>query len=142
MYGKCMGNPSIPRWIGKYIFDFVCKPESENAKIQKQVNSSAGFAVFSSKQKQGGDPVQWIKVGRCYERFALQTTAMGIKNAFFNQPVEIPTIRSKLAHALLGSSSGMEPDLVVRFGKGPRMPQSLRRTVESVLDTASTGSNS
>jgi hypothetical protein len=37
----------------------------------------------------------WIDVGRAYERFALQATALGICNAFLNQPVEVPSIRSQ-----------------------------------------------
>ena len=30
------------------------------------------------------------KVGRAYERFALAATSLGVRNAFVNQPVEVP----------------------------------------------------
>jgi len=129
LYGACMGNPSVPKWIGNFIFDLVLRSGPENAKIRRQVKSSAGLVVFVSEKD---DPVHWVEAGRCYERFALQSTAMGIRNAFLNMPVEESDIRPRFATAL-GLKEGMRPDLVVRFGRGPKMPSSLRRPVESVL---------
>jgi hypothetical protein len=70
-------------------------------------------------------------VGRCYERFALQSAALGIRNAMLNQPVEVPTVRRQFA-SFLGIGT-RRPDLVVRFGRGPKLPSSLRRPVEAVL---------
>jgi hypothetical protein len=70
-------------------------------------------------------------VGRCYERFALQATVLGIRNAFLNQPVEVAVLRPPFA-AELGLTA-QRPDLVVRFGRGPALPRSLRRPVEAVL---------
>jgi hypothetical protein len=62
---------------------------------------------------------------------ALQATALGIRNAFLNQPVEVAALRPHFAAALgLGDQ---RPDLVVRFGRGPAMPRSLRRPVDAVL---------
>ena len=84
--------------------------------------------MFSSE---ASDKQHWIEVGRCYERFALQATALGLRNALLNQPVEVGAIRPQFASALgLGSR---RPDMVVRFGRGPAMPLSLRRPVEAVL---------
>jgi hypothetical protein len=77
------------------------------------------------------DKAHWIEAGRCYERFALQATALGIRNAFLNQPVEVGSIRPQFASALgLGSQ---RPGLVLRFGRGPAMPMSMRRPVQAVL---------
>ena len=62
--------------------------------------------------------------------FALQA-ALGIRHTFINQPVEVSVLRSQFANALwIGSQ---RPDLVVRFGRGPEMPRSLRRPVQAVL---------
>ena len=73
----------------------------------------------------------WMEAGRCYERFALQAAALGIRSAFLNQPVEVAAIRPRFT-SLLGVA-GKRPDLVVRFGRGPAMPASLRHDVDSVL---------
>lgn len=122
------GNPSVPRWLGEPLFSGFFTAKRENDKYAKQVRSSAGIAVFVSA---GNDRAHWVEVGRCYQRFALQATALGIRNAFLNQPVEVAGVRPQLAHALgLGAR---RPDLVVRFGRGRAMPRSLRRPVATVL---------
>jgi hypothetical protein len=92
------------------------------------VRSAAGIAVFVG---QAADKAHWVEVGRCYERFALQATALGIRNAFLNQPVEVAALRPPFAAAL--GLAGLRPDLVVRFGRGPVLPRSLRRPVDAVL---------
>jgi hypothetical protein len=100
----------------------------ENDKYARQIRSSAGIAVFVSNVN---DKDHWVEAGRCYERFALQAAALGIQNAFVNQPVEEARLRPELARAL--DLGGRRPDLVVRFGRGAAMPKSLRRPVESVV---------
>jgi len=128
LYGASSGNPSLPSWLGGALFRWVVTPRSENDKYAKQVRSSAGIAVFVGES---ADKAHWVEVGRCYERFALQAAALGIRNAFINQPVEVPALRPQFAsHLGLGSR---RPDLVVRFGRGPRLPPSLRRPVQAVL---------
>ncbi len=92
------------------------------------MRSSAGIAVFVSDTP---GPARWIDVGRCYQRFALQSAALGIRNAMLNQPVEVPALRPQFA-AFLGVGTH-RPDLVVRFGRGPKLPSSLRRPVQAVL---------
>ncbi len=128
LYTATLGNPSIPTWLGNLFFDLLVTSKSENDKYAKQVRSSAGIAIFVSNTS---NKENWVEVGRCYERFALQATALGIKNAFLNQPVEVSTVRPQFA-ASLGIGSH-RPDLVVRFGRGQKLPQSLRRSVNMVL---------
>lgn len=128
LYSATSGNPSVPRWIGSPLFGMFFKPKSENDKYAKQLRSSSGVAVFVSE---ANDQAHWIEAGRCYERFALQATALGIRNAMVNQPVEVSGLRPQFASAM-GIDKG-RPDLVVRFGRGPLMPKSLRRDLTSVL---------
>ena len=128
LYSITSGNPSAPRWLGSPLFDIMVSAHSENDKYAKQTRSSAGMAVFVSEVD---DKAHWIEAGRCYERFALQATSMGIRNAMLNQAVEVPLMRRELAD-FLGLQGG-RPDLVVRFGRGAKMPQSLRRRLDDVL---------
>jgi hypothetical protein len=128
LYSATSGNPSVPRWVGSPMFDMMFSAKSENDKYAAQVRSSAGIAVFVSEVN---DKAHWIEAGRCYERFALQATAIGVRNAMLNQAVEVPAQRQQLAD-YLGLKNG-RPDLVVRFGRGAKMPQSLRRRIEDVL---------
>jgi hypothetical protein len=128
LYSVCSGSPNIPSWIGDVAFGWFFTPKGENDKYARQIRSSAGIAVFVGE---AADKARWVDVGRAYERFALQATALGIRNAFLNQPVEVAAVRPPFAAAL--GLAGQRPDLVVRFGRGPTLPPSLRRPVESVL---------
>ncbi|MES1147867.1 MAG: nucleoside transporter C-terminal domain-containing protein, partial [Bradyrhizobium guangdongense] len=100
-----------------------------------------GFANFSSVGMQIGgigalaadksDKAHWIAVGRACQRFGLQATALGLKYAFVNQPVEVAALRRQFAASIgLGER---RPDLVMRFGAGPDLPKSLRRAPEQVM---------
>lgn len=128
LYSATTGHPTIPTWLGELAFGWFFTPKSENDKVAGQLRSSAGIAVFVGKS---ADKASWVDVGRCYERFALQATALGIRNALLNQPIEVRAVRPQFAAAI--GLPGQRPDLVVRFGRGPVMPSSLRRTVQDVL---------
>jgi hypothetical protein len=128
LFSRTAGNPAVPRWLGRLVFGMLFTPRSENDKCSRQLRSSAGVIVFVSDSN---DRQRWIEVGRCYQRFALQATALGVSTAFLNQPVEVAALRSQFATWLkLGTG---RPDLVVRFGRGPAMPRSLRRPIDQVL---------
>ena len=128
LFSGSSGSPAIPTWLGELAFEWFFTPKTDNDRYARQIRSSAGIAVFVG---QAADKPHWVDVGRCYERFALQATALGIRNAFLNQPVEVPAVRSPFAAAL--GLAGRRPDLVVRFGRGPSLPPSLRRPVQAVL---------
>jgi len=128
LFGACSGNPVLPEWIGPTLFGRVFRKGSENDKYRDQIRSSAGIAVFVGD---GADPEHWIKVGRSFQRFALQATALGIRTAHVNQPIEVPSVRPEFARWL--GMPDARPDLVIRFGRAPAMPMSLRRSVSAVL---------
>lgn len=128
LFSVCSGSPSIPTWLGDLAFGLLFTAKGENDKYARQMRNSAGIAVFVGG---AADKTHWVAVGRAYERFALQATALGIRNAFLNQPVEVAAVRSPFAAAL--GLAGLRPDLVVRFGRGPTLPPSLRRPVEAVM---------
>ena len=128
LFSVCSGNPAVPTWLGDLAFGWFFTAKGENDKIARQVRNSAGIAVFVG---QAADKAHWVEVGRAYQRFALQATALGIRNAFLNQAVEVAAVRSPFAAAM--GLMGQRPDLVVRSGRGPTLPQSLRRPVQAVM---------
>lgn len=128
LYGPVMGNPDVPRWLGEAFMSLPFAAWRQNRKDARHIESSAAIAVFVSDTD---DKRHWIEAGRCFERFALQAAALGLRTAFINQPVEVPALRSQFA-AFLGIGQG-RPDLVVRVGRGPEMPRSMRRPLEDVL---------
>lgn len=128
LFGKCAGNPGAPDWLGPIIFDLVFRKGPEQKKLEKQLRSSAGLAVFAAHEE---SPAGWIDAGRSFERFALRSTALGIRHAHVNMPVEVPAVRPAFADWL--GMPGRRPDLVVRFGRAEPMPMSVRRPLEDVI---------
>lgn len=128
LFSATTGNPAIPTWLGELAFGWLFRAKSENDKYARQIRGSAGIAVFVG---QSASKANWVDVGRCYERFALQATALGIRNALLNQPIEVRSLRPQFAAAI--GLADQRPDLVVRFGRGPTMPSSLRRPVQTVM---------
>ncbi|MFK7941184.1 MAG: Tat pathway signal protein [Roseovarius sp.] len=128
LFSACSGNPIMPEWLGGPMFDAFFTKDAENTKYRDHIRSSAGVAVFIGDQ---ADPLHWIKVGRSFERFALRATSLGIRNAHINQPIEVPMVRPEFASWL--GMPNVRPDLIVRFGRGPARPMSLRRPVKTVI---------
>jgi hypothetical protein len=128
LFAGAFGKPSLPGWLARLLLPFVFTESGENGKYRAHIQSSAGIAVFVSEHN---DRAHWVNAGRAYQRFALQATALGLKHAFINQPVEVPRLRPQFAsHMGLGER---RPDLIVRFGAGPELPRSLRRPAEHVI---------
>ena len=131
LYSAASGNPALPDWLGPRAFDLIFTAKVENDKYAEQLRSSAGVAVFVGQQD---DRAHWMRAGRACQRFALQATALGLKCAFVNQPVEVAALRPELA--ALAGLPGRRPNIVLRFGYGPTLPYSPRRPVEAVIRTA------
>lgn len=128
LFSACSGHPALPGWLGNLAFDLAFKEKSENDKYRDHIRSSAGVAVFIGDEE---GPEHWIRVGRSFQRFALQATALGIRNAHINQPIEVPAVRKEFVSWL--GASDVRPDLVVRFGYAPPLPMSMRRSVDQVI---------
>ncbi|MEE4378963.1 MAG: Tat pathway signal protein [Candidatus Competibacteraceae bacterium] len=128
LYAASSGNPTLPSWLGNLVLKFALTETRENDKYREHIRSSPGIIAFSSTHN---DKNNWIRVGRSYQRFALQATAFGVRHAHINQAVEVPEVRAQFAQYL--GIGDQRPDLLVRFGYGPLMPRSVRRPIDQVL---------
>ena len=128
LYGPSMGSPDAPRWLGRLAMRFGFSADKQNRKDRQHILSSSAVAVIHSETN---DKPHWIEAGRCYQRLALQATALDLRTAFINQPVEVASLRPEFAQFL--GIGNRRPDLVVRVGRGPEMPRSLRRPVDEVI---------
>ena len=128
LFAACSGNPVMPGPVGELLFSAFFTPDSENEKYREHIRSSAGIAVFVGDR---ADPGHWIRVGRSFQRFALKATTLGIRNAHINQPLEVASLRPEFARWL--GQPDARPDLIVRFGRAPALPMSLRRPVPDVV---------
>ena len=128
LFSRASGNPSLPAWVARPLLRFFFTEDGENKKYRDELDSSAGVVVLAADRS---DKTHWIAVGRACQRFGLQTTALGLKYSFVNQPVEVAALRPQFAASLgLGDRRA---DIVMRFGFGPDLPRSLRRPPELVM---------
>jgi hypothetical protein len=128
--GRTSGQPSVPRWLAKMIIGWVLTPKAQADADARHIRSSAAVAVFVAARE---DKAAWVEVGRAYQRFALQAAALDIRSAFVNQPIEVRSLRPQFESSL--DLHGEHALLVVRIGRAPLAPFSLRRPLEEVMIT-------
>jgi hypothetical protein len=128
LFSVVSGSRALPTWAGPIAFDATMTARSENDHYAAQLASSSGIAVFVAEQ---ANPEHWMRVGRAAQRFALEATALGLKCAFVNQPVEVAALRPELA--ALVRLPGRRPDIAMRFGRGAALPYSARRPTTAAL---------
>jgi hypothetical protein len=127
LYSRCTGNPDAPRWLGR-LFVSGTKPQQQADIDARRLRSSPGVVVVASE---ADNKTSWVRAGQVFERLALKLTALNLKNALLNQPVEVAELRLQFQSAMeLGAHL---PQLLVRFGYAGALPRSLRRPVEQVL---------
>jgi hypothetical protein len=127
LHSRCMGSPSVPRWLGQ-MFVAGMKPQKQADIDAKKLRSSPGAVVIASVSD---DKTAWVRTGQVYERMALAMTSLNIKSAFLNQPIEVARIRDQFQRAVgLGD---FLPQTLMRFGYADAMPRSLRRPIEQVI---------
>jgi nitroreductase len=125
---KASDQPALPDWLAKPMIRFVLRGPAQAKTDETNIRSSPLISVFVAEQD---TPAAWVEAGRAYERFALQATALGIRTAFINQPIEVPQLRPRL-NDLLGLRDETAL-LMIRAGYGPEAPFSLRRPVADVI---------
>ncbi len=126
--GRTSGQPSLPTWLARLIMGFVLTPKNQADTDAMHIRSSSAIAVFVTTRD---DKAAWVEAGRAYERFALQATALEIRNAFINQPIEVCALRPQFESWL--GLRGEKAMLLVRIGRARLAPYSLRRPVDDVI---------
>jgi len=127
LYSRCSGNPAVPRWLGQ-MFVGGTKPQQQADADAAKLRSAAGAVVIATD---ADDKAAWVRAGQVYERLTLQMTALNIKSALLNQPIEVAALRSQFQGAL--GLNAAQPQLLLRFGYANALPRSLRRPVQQVL---------
>jgi hypothetical protein len=126
--GRTGGQPSLPRWLAKMIIGLILTPKAQADADAKNIRSSAAVAVFVAARE---DKAAWVEVGRACERFALRAAALDVRCAFVNQPVEVRSLRPEFESSL--GLDGEHALLILRVGRAPLAPFSLRRPLEEVI---------
>ncbi|MBR0680738.1 Tat pathway signal protein [Roseomonas eburnea] len=128
LFAGSMGNPAVPEAIGRRIFPLVFTEAAETRRLARLLDATPAFAVLAAAE---AGPRGWVAAGRAAQRLCLRATALGLATSWVNQPVEVAAMRPALA-ALAGLGD-RRPDFVLRLGRGPAAPPSLRRPPQDVM---------
>lgn len=125
---RTTGQPRTPDRLGGFIIRRLLPSKIPARTDERYIRSSPLIGVLVAEND---SPESWVEAGRVCQRFALQATALEIRSAFHNQLVEVRQLRSEL-HSLLDLHDE-HALLLLRLGRGPEAPFSLRRPVEDVV---------
>ncbi len=96
-------------------------------KTQKQVQNCGGWIIISTEKE---DPIEWINIGRIYERMNIQCRSLNLGFHPMNQVIEVPHVYQEVNDKMV---PGRQIRFVARIGyvKEYPAPVSKRRPVES-----------
>lgn len=117
----------MPRWLGQMFVSGTQPQEQADADAKKLRSSSGAVVVVSTSD----DKTAWVRTGQVCQRLALELTALGLKSAFLNQPIEVAKVRGQFQSALNLKMGLLR--LLVRYGFADSLPSSLRRPVQDRL---------
>ena len=101
--------------------------EGQAAKDRDIAAYSPGLVVLSTRTD---EPWAWIAAGQALARVLLRARADEVWASYLNQPIEVPTLRPRVAETL-GTTDHAQ--LILRLGYGPNVNPTPRRTVEEVM---------
>jgi hypothetical protein len=127
LFSGASGNPNVPRWVGRALMGLFLPSAPKTIGTLGKCATPPASPCSSERRRITLTGSKWALLR------AIRAAGHSTRHSqrIPDQPVEVAAIRPQFASWLgLGDQ---RPDLVVRFGRGPKMPASLRRPVESVL---------
>jgi len=127
MPGYAHGIGNVASYFGRLIirnFDFG---GGQAAKDRQLAQGSSVLLVLGAER----DTTRgWLEAGQALAALLLRATALGLSASYLNQPVEVESLRPRLAEVVGGRPY---PQLIIRLGYGPDVRGTPRRPVEDVL---------
>jgi hypothetical protein len=105
---------------------FSRNPEAV-ARLSQHLTAAPIIALLTTPND---EPENWMMAGQGLQRALLEAAAAGACASFLNAPIEVSSLRPKLAE-LFGTRA--IPQILLRFGYGAAIPPEPRRPVAAVL---------
>ncbi|MCC5873364.1 MAG: hypothetical protein JJU22_13265 [Gammaproteobacteria bacterium] len=123
-----LGKPALPRWLGRRLLPLILSPDRQTRQDAQALRSASGIAVIIAD---GNTRLDCIRSGMAAQRLLLEAEFHDVRTAFVNPAIETPGVGESF-RSWLGVDGW--PMLMIRLGRGPRAPYSLRRPVADVID--------
>ena len=130
MPGYAFGLPErmdfVTPWFARTIqaFDMGARVAALDRKLAA---ASPGLAVLGTA---GDAPRDWLAAGQAIDRVLLRAWAEGVGASFFNQPVQVASLRPALRELMHGAGF---PQMILRLGYAHETPPTPRRPASEVL---------
>ncbi|TWU46686.1 Acg family FMN-binding oxidoreductase [Rubripirellula reticaptiva] len=111
-------------WLAVRTFDWG---NGQAAKDRQLAEGSPLLAVIGSE---ADTPADWVDCGQALAKITLRAASCSIDASYLNQPIEVPSLRTKLAKSI--GVNGY-PQLLLRLGYGSEVKPTPRRSVDEVI---------
>ncbi|MFM9996180.1 MAG: Acg family FMN-binding oxidoreductase [Phycisphaerales bacterium] len=132
MPGYALGHGDLVSMIEPLVIRTFDVGKGVGAKDRDLAEHSPVLAVISTS---GDGPADWLRAGQALEHVLLEATAAGLTASFLNQPIEVETLRPRLAKLVerAGDASLGFPQVLLRMGRAPEVKPMPRRAVSEVV---------
>jgi hypothetical protein len=130
MSGAAFGMPDLLSFAAALVVRTFDVGAGQAAHDLALAEGSPALAVLATP---GDTPRDWLAAGETLQRVLLAVTAGGFTASFLNQPIEVASLRPKLAAA--AGVAGV-PQILIRIGRGPKPVPAVRRPLREVLRDA------
>lgn len=128
LWASSLGLPAMPSGVGRFVMQRFVSAKSERKRVNTLVQHSGALVLLVANSD---TVLNWIELGRAFQRFGLETTRRGLKHAHLNMPCEEKDVRRKMAEHLKIEG---HPLLLLRMGYGDDMPYSFRRNIYEIIN--------
>jgi len=125
--GYARGIGSLMSYAGPLVVRTFDMGDGQAASDYELATGSPALGVLGTE----GDTVRdWLAAGQALARVLLRARVEDVWASFLNQPVEVPSLRMNVSHAI--GSPGF-PQAILRFGFANDIIPTPRRQVEDVI---------
>lgn len=126
--GAAFGMPDLLSFAGALVIRTFDLGDGQAARDLALADASPALAVLTTP---GDAPRDWMAAGEAMERALISLARAGLAYSYLNQPIEVATLRPRLAEAL---GTGEMPQILIRAGRAlAAVPPAIRRPVREVL---------
>lgn len=130
MPGYALGHGDLVSLVEALVIRTFDMGKGVGAKDRDLAEHSPVLAVIGTP---GDGAADWLRAGLALEHVLLAATAAGLSASFLNQPIEVETLRPRLAKIVQAYGGSGFPQLLLRIGHGPDAKPMPRRGVSEVV---------
>lgn len=127
MPGRVHGMGDLMSLLAPFVIRAFDLGKSTAARDEDLADHAPSLLVLGTPED---EPRDWLRAGQALQHVLLRATAGGLSASFFDQPVEVETLRPRLGKLI--NRTGF-PQLVLRLGYGPAVAPTPRRCVAEIV---------